>query len=368
MIKMKKALYIHIPFCDHICGYCDFARGYYSQELADKYLAALIEELNGKDLSSIETIYIGGGTPTALNLLQLETLFKALKPYTNKLVEYTIEANPESLTKAKAQLFKDYNINRVSMGMQVSQSHLLELIERKHTFKDVKDKIKILKSVGIENISVDLMYGIPNQSLEDLKTTLEKIVKLEITHVSLYALTIEPNSKFGLKGYQEASADLDADMYEYALDYLENAGFKRYEISNFAKAGYESKHNKVYWQYDDFIGAGLFASGKEGYQRYTNTRSLKEYLAGKRKDEIIALSKTDEAFEYIMMNLRMVKGFRIKNFNQRFGFDFKEKYKSQLKTLENDKLIIVENDIIKASNYGLEILHNVIEEFMNESD
>lgn len=365
---MNKGLYIHIPFCDHICGYCDFARGLYNEDLADNYLSALKVELSQKDLTSIETVYIGGGTPTALSIKQLTMLLEMIKPYLSKVNEFTIEANPESLDLEKAKLFKKYGINRVSMGMQVSQQNLLELIERKHSFEEVKERVAILKSVGIDNISIDLMYGIPSQTLEDLKESIEKIVQLDIKHVSLYGLTIEPNSKFGLKGYKEAEADLDADMYEYALDYLEEAGFKRYEISNFAKDGYQSQHNKVYWKYLDFAAVGLFASGKEKNIRYTNTRSLRDYINQEFKGEVITLSKADEVFEYIMMNLRLSAGFNVNDFNQRFNLDFYEVYHQQLESLKAKGLIIIDQDQIKASDYGLEILHNVIEEFMNESD
>ncbi len=365
---MSKGLYVHIPFCDHICGYCDFARGHYKEDLADKYLLALKTQILSKDLTSIETIYIGGGTPTSLNLKQLTFLLKIIKPYAKNIKEYTIEANPESLTLEKAQLFYDYGIKRVSMGMQVSQSHLLEIIERKHSFEDVKNRVEILKSVGINDISIDLMYGIPSQTLNDLKESLEKIVTLDITHVSLYGLTIEPNSKFNKKGYKEADADLDADMYEYALDYLTKVKFKRYEISNFAKDGYESLHNKVYWTYEDFVGVGLFASGKEAGYRYTNTHSLKDYNENKFDGEIIKLSKDDEIFEYIMMNLRLSKGFKLQTFKKRFDLDFNVVYQKQIVDLLASGLLVLTDESVRASDYGLEILHNVIEKFMNESD
>lgn len=365
---MSAGLYIHIPFCDHICGYCDFARGLYNEDLADNYLTSLEGELRSKNPVGIESIYIGGGTPTALSVSQLERLFTMISPYQKNVVEFTVEANPESLNKAKAALFKASGVNRVSMGMQVTQSELLVLIERKHTFEDVRKKVEILKDVGINNISIDLMYGIPTQSLNDLRVSLEKIITLDISHVSLYGLTIEPNSSFGKKGYKEAEADLDADMYEYALDYLEANGFMRYEISNFAKAGFESVHNKVYWKYKDFVAVGLYASGKEKNIRYTNTRSLKDYLSNNFVGEEIILSKDDEVFEFIMMNLRLSEGFKISDFNKRFDLNFEQVYKSQIKDLSKQGLLIISDDIVKASDYGLEILHNVIEQFISESD
>lgn len=366
MIKVKLGLYVHIPFCDHICGYCDFARVLYDESLVDNYLSKLEKEILSKNLKKLKTIYIGGGTPSALSLSQLERLFKILDFYTKEIVEYTIEANPESLNQEKALLFKKYGINRISLGMQVSQNHLLKLIERKHSFQQVKATVKMLKQLGINNISIDLMYGIPNQSLADLKESLQAVVNLNIKHLSLYGLTIEPGSKFALKGYKAATADLDADMYEMATDYLNKAGFLRYEISNFAKKGYQSHHNKIYWKYEDFIGVGLYASSKISNQRYTNTRNLKDYLSKNANKTIVNLSKDDQIFEFIMMNLRLAEGFCFKEFKKRFQVDFKSKYAQQIESLVNENLLIVDDYTIRASDYGLEILHNVIEKFMDE--
>lgn len=362
---MDKGLYVHIPFCNKICGYCDFARGLYNEDVANQYLERLKQEMLSKDLSNLKTIYIGGGTPTALNLSQLETLLKALKPYADQVVEWTIEANPESLSKEKAELFKGYGINRISMGMQVTQNRLLALIDRQHNFDDVVSRVEMLNDVGINNISVDLMYGIPGQTIFDLKQSLEKLSKLEIQHVSLYALTIEPESAFGKRGYKEAEPDLDADMYEYAIEFLEAQGFYRYEISNFAKKGFESNHNKIYWKYHDFVGLGLNASGKEKTVRYTNTSNLNQYLNNDIIEEEISLSLDDQMFEYIMMNLRLKSGFEISDFNERFKVDFNERYQTQILALLHDKLINLSNGSISASDYGLEILHNVIERFMD---
>lgn len=361
---MGRALYVHIPFCDAICSYCDFARVLNKPKLVDEYLDVLYQDIQEQNLANIETIYIGGGTPSALNIEQLTKLFEMLKPYTKNVVEYTIEINPESLTKDKADLMVKYGLNRASLGMQVSQDHLLKIINRKHTNSEVNDAINTLQKSGIHNISVDLMYGIPTQTIEDLKESLDVIMTFNITHVSLYALTIEPNSAFGRLGYREAPQDLDADMYELAVDYLKDNGFNRYEISNFAKAGKESVHNKVYWQYDDFVAVGLHASGKENKVRYTNTRNLREYLNGNKNQEIINLSEADEMFEYIMMNLRMSCGFNIVDFNERFQTDFKVKYVEALDELQDSKLIVIEDNQILATDSGLELLFDVLEKFM----
>lgn len=361
---MAKALYVHIPFCDAICAYCDFARVLNKPEVVDEYLNVLECEMTLKDFSGIETIYIGGGTPSALTPNQLTRLLTLLKPYSEQVSEYTIEINPESLTKEKALLMKSFGINRASLGMQVTQNNLLKVIDRKHTIEEVYLAVETLHDAGIDNISIDLMYGIPTQTLEDLHESLKVLMDFNITHISLYGLTIEPNSKFGRLGYKPAESDLDASMYELAVDYLANKGFDRYEISNFAKKGYQSKHNKVYWKYDDFIGLGLHASGKENHVRYTNNRNLRQYLNGDFEGEVIKLSKEDEMFEFIMMNLRLSEGFRMSDYEKHFNVNFKELYREQLSSLLKEKMIVIEEDNIRASDKGLELLFDVLERFM----
>lgn len=363
---MAKSLYVHIPFCDSICAYCDFARVLNNERVVDEYLEVLAYEISTKEINNLETIYIGGGTPSALTVKQLERLFEILKPYTDDLIEYTIEINPESLTADKAKVMFNNKVNRASLGMQVTQNNLLQIIDRKHTIEEVHTAIKTLKANGINNISVDLMYGIPTQTIEDLHESLKVILDFNINHISLYGLTIEPNSKFGRLGYKPAVSDLDASMYELAVDFLAEHNYDRYEISNFRKAGFESLHNKAYWHYDDFIGVGLHASGKENHQRYTNTRNLRSYLNKDFDKEIIDLSIEDEMFEYIMMNLRLSEGFSISKYNEIFSVDFKEKYKDVIDSLIKDELIEVKEDQIFANSKGLELLFDVLERFMED--
>lgn len=362
---MAKALYVHIPFCDAICSYCDFARVYNKPETVDKYLKVLEQDILSKDLSHLETIYIGGGTPSALTVDQLRVLFELLKPYTNSVKEYTIEINPESLTKDKALIMIEYGVNRASLGMQVTQNNLLKVINRKHTIEEVHTAINILKETGITNISVDLMYGIPTQTLDDVRESLEVIKSFDIPHLSLYSLTIEPNSAFGRLGYKEVDRDLDASMYELAIEVLEAYGLKRYEISNFAKEGFESLHNKVYWNYEDFVGVGLHASGKEDKKRYTNTRNLRLYLEGNKDPEIVNLSLEDEMFEYLMMNMRLSEGMDINKYNETFKTNFIDKYKGVMDELVSEELIEYNESNIKATYKGLELLFDVLERFMD---
>ncbi len=328
MTTRFKHLYLHVPFCASICHYCDFCHRIYDERLAERWLKRLEQEIRDKCDGQYETIYIGGGTPTSLSCVQLEELLRILKPYAEGCIEYTIEVNPESLDEEKVFLFGEYGINRISMGVQTTDDVLLKSLNRKHTFSDVKDKISLLRSHGLCNISADLMYSLPGQDMDILKKTLSDILELDLPHLSLYSLTIEENSVFGKKGIDHLDDDMEADMYELIAKTLEENGYLRYEVSNFCRKGFESKHNMGYWNYDDFIGVSLGASGKIGNRRYTNTRSFDRYFNDDDiTDEDLLLSNDEMEFENIMMSLRTTQGLDIREFNERYGCDLLEKYR-----------------------------------------
>lgn len=363
-LNQPKFLYVHIPFCRHICSYCGFCRVVFNEDNADKYLVELEKELKSYAMSDLATIYIGGGTPSSLSVLQLEQLFQILKPYSNHCEEYTIEINPETLTEEKVALLKKYSINRVSLGLQAYQDKLLQKLNRFHTYEMVKDCISLLKSYGINNITVDLMYALPTQSMEDWKETLNKTLELNVNHISLYSLTIEENSMFGKQGIQALPQEIEEEMYLYAIQFLEENDFIHYEISNFSKKGSESKHNLAYWNYQDFVGVGLGASGKVNHLRYTNTSSMADYLTGKRYEEEISLTKEDEMFEYIMMNLRKKIGFSTIDFKQKFGEEFQSVYSDIInRLLEEKKLNRIDDRVFVPAEY-LPILNSILIEFM----
>lgn len=360
-----KSMYLHVPFCKTICGYCDFCHFLYNKEKVDKWLIALKEELLDKDINNnLETIYIGGGTPTSLSINQLETLLYLIEPYSRNVIEYSIEINPETLTEEKVQLISKYGINRASIGLQSSDDYLLELMNRHHNFDMVKHCVELLKKYNINNISLDVMYGLPTQTLEKLEKTLYDVLSLDVSHISIYCLTIEPNTLFFKKGYTKVDEDLDADMYELINKVLSNNGFIQYEISNYCKKGYESKHNLTYWNYNDFYGISMGASGKEGLVRYDNTRDLTKYIQGIYVDNIISLNKEDSMFEYLMMGFRIKNGFSLSDFKDRYEVDFLDHYYSVLDELIEKKLIIVDDDKIKCSDYGFMICNDIIETFL----
>lgn len=361
---MIKHLYVHVPFCNSICSYCDFARTAYRKDRADLWLDVLEKELKliDTDNEQYETVYLGGGTPSSLNYDQLRRLLLLLDPYTDTAVEYTLEANPESLDDEKIALLKEYGINRVSLGVQSTDCRLLKLMNRHHDLAMVSKRIEELKRNGIYNISVDLMYSLPTQTMDDLEKSISDILDLGVTHVSLYSLTVEENSVFGKLGYESLDQDVEADMYEYIENRLNDAGFVHYEVANFALPGYESKHNKGYWKYEDFRGVSCGSSSKISHRRYTITRNLERYLSDMTQlDEEVVLSKTDEMFEHIMMSLRMSEGLDIERFNSLYGTSILDHYRKAIDS--NRHHLTVENGHLICTN--LEMLNEILLDFMD---
>lgn len=360
---MSKALYVHVPFCEHICAYCDFFRGIYLDDLAQQWLNQIIKDLSNLNVK-YETIYIGGGTPTCLNLEQLKTLLQALSKLKACNGEFSIEVNVESLSETKLALMVEYGINRISMGVQSFDDNLLAMMHRKHRYQDIIEAIDLIHTFGIHNISLDLIYALPNQSMEQWQKDLEIITSLNIQHISLYSLTIEPNSYFGRNHIEKGDDELEADMYEYAIDYLEQHGFIQYEISNFAKETYESKHNQMYWNYEDFVGIGCGASGKENHVRYTNTTNFLTYFKGLNEREEICLTHQDECFEMIMMSLRLKKGLNIDAFKLKMGISIFDLYQEVIdKEIIKGRLEIVDG-YLKATQQGYWLLNDILVNFM----
>ncbi|EHJ7843251.1 radical SAM family heme chaperone HemW [[Clostridium] innocuum] len=363
-----KAVYVHVPFCRDICAYCDFTRCRYHAGLADQWLIAVEQELQKKLANvSVETAYIGGGTPSALNSRQLEMLLKLLSPYTAHVQEYTIEANVESLEDDKIELLKRYGVNRISLGVQTLQPTLLSIIGRRHTREEVGERIQQLHRYGVHNISIDLIYGLPQQTMQMWKEDLQDIIQhFQISHISLYALTIEEHSQFGRDGVQNIDADVEVDMDLYAVSYLEKHGFSQYEISNFAKPGAASVHNQMYWNYEDFCGIGCGASGKSGHVRYDNTRNLHTYLQKGSCPDIIELSRQDEMFEMLMMSLRMKQGMSLSRFRERFAADFETIYRAALQKNIARGMLLVKDGYVRTTGEGMLLLHDVLVDFLSE--
>ena len=272
------SLYIHIPFCNKICDYCDFTKLQYFRNFAIDYLKALKDELASYNIGKLKTIYVGGGTPTALEDNLFLELLKIIDPFREGVKEYTFEANPESLSLEKIKMLKEHGVNRVSLGVQTTNDAILKAVNRDHSFEQVKAVIKNLKEVGIDNINVDLILGLPHSSEKILKEDLHNILSLDVKHVSCYGLTVNPHTALFNKGYKEPEGDLLRAYYDIVEEILTSSDFVHYEVSNWAKPGFQSEHNLTYWRNEQYYGVGLGASGYIAETRYKNTVNLSQYL------------------------------------------------------------------------------------------
>lgn len=362
-----RGLYIHIPFCKTICSYCDFPKQMAKEEVKERYIDFLIQEIDSYhiDPNTIQSVYIGGGTPNSLSNELLEKLFKHIHPYLAHSLENTIELNAELFTEEQAKLFKKYNIQRVSIGVQTFQNHLIKNIKRHHSYDLVLKSIDLLHKNHIQNINLDMIFGIPEQTLKDLKADINLLLGLPITHVSYYSLILEEKTllEYQLKHHQITlpEDDLVADMHDYLHQRLKKAGFHHYEISNYAKSGFESIHNLTYWDTLEYIGVGASAAGYIDKVRYQNEAVLSKYY-----DHIVAtkeeISTRTAKQEFMMLGLRKIDGVSIKTYFERFKTYPKDDF--ELDSLINQGLIEVKNGIIKIKEEKIFISNLVFEKFV----
>ncbi len=338
---MTEALYIHIPFCDKICSYCDFAKMYSSYFDHMVYLRALIKEIDSLMImdDSLKTIYIGGGTPSSLRDEELVFLLSYLKSRFPSVEEFTLEANPESLTREKIRICVFYGINRISLGVQSADEKTLKLLNRNHTLYDVKECIRNLNDLSLSNYNLDFIYGLPNMTMADLEEDLRFSFSLQPKHLSYYSLQIEEGTLLYQKKLPPIGEETYRSMYDFLLLELEKHSFYRYEVSNFALPGYESRHNQIYWRDEHYYAAGLSASGYLDDRRYSNTRSIQHYVKGEYNRNEETITKKDEEFEFLMLNLRLVKGFSLTKFQKRFQKDFLHSYQKEIEKVKEYTLI-----------------------------
>ena len=361
--KEIHSLYIHVPFCEHLCDYCDFPKLQYFRSFAEKYLVALEKELNSYHINSnLKTIYIGGGTPTALDDDLFEELLKIISPYTSGVEEFTVEANPESLSDSKLALMKRYGINRISLGVQSTDDKILAIINRHHTFSDVKTAISRARKMGFDNLNVDLIIGLPHVNEARFREDIRNILALEVERISLYSLTIHPHTVFFTKGIKEPNEELARKFYDIAEEKLKNSGFVHYEVSNWAKPGKESKHNFTYWKNEQYYGVGLGAAGYIGNLRYKNTRNIEQYINGNFVDEKEIVSEEDERTYAIMLNLRTNQGIDLLEFKEQYGEDLLETKRSEIDAFIEQKLLFIDKQTHRliATYDGMMILDQII--------
>lgn len=374
----KISLYIHIPFCAQKCLYCDFPSFARKDHLRKAYIEALNKEIislrEKHNNLEINTIFIGGGTPSVLESDELECLLKEVaKLNMAKDIEYSMECNPGNLTEEKLEVMKKYGVNRISMGLQAKQDNLLKGLGRIHNYKTFKENFLLAKKVGFNNINVDLMFGLPNQRLNEWEETLREIISLEPAHISAYSLIIEEGTAF-YNLYENDKLKLPTEeeerkMYHLAKKILEENGFNQYEISNYAKEGKECRHNLAYWNMDNWIGVGSASASYMDGKRIKNISSVEEYInsineKGEAIEEIINNSKNDNMEEFVFMGLRKINGIDENEFKNRFSMNINDVYGEIINKYIDEGLLIRESGRIFLSEKGIEISNIIMADFL----
>ena len=378
MLELVKSLYIHIPFCTQICHYCDFNKFYIQNQPVDGYIQSLLSEMDLYNLSENEplsTVFIGGGTPSALEPNQLEKLLFTMKEKIKLAPQYefTVEANPGDLTVEKLKILREAGVNRLSLGVQSFNEDLLRKIGRAHNVKDVYETIDMARATGFENISIDLIYSLPGQTLADLEDTIDRALQLNLPHFSAYSLIIEPKTVFYImlnKGKLSLPGeDAEATMYELVMDRLVKAGYHQYEISNFAKEGYESRHNLVYWNNEEYFGLGAGAHGYLNDVRYHNHGPLKKYMNALQDNEKpiieqITVSRKERMEEEMFLGLRKMEGVSPQRFQQKFSADIEDVFGETINRMISNGLLQISEGRIKLTHSGKLMGNEVFQAFL----
>ncbi len=375
-------LYVHIPFCVRKCNYCDFLSAPCDDISKERYVNALCKEIlaSGSLLQEYEvsSIFFGGGTPSLLSQEQISSVMRAIKEVAKLKgdCEITIECNPGTITKDLLTTYQNLGINRLSFGLQSTDNEELSALGRIHTYEVFVENYQLARNLGFTNINVDLMSALPKQTLASYEASLKKVIALQPEHISAYSLIIEEGTKFwnlygenGSKVEELPSVELDRSMYERSKQILEEAGYYRYEISNYAKTSYECRHNIGYWKRTQYLGFGLGAASYYQNQRFTNISRLNDYIDTIIKNqscrcEIQTLSKKEEMEEFMFLGLRLCEGIKKQEFYQEFQKDIHEVYGEVIKKLHQEKLIIEDEDQIKLTDYGVDVSNAVLAEFL----
>lgn len=376
MLNKPQSAYVHIPFCTQICYYCDFSKVFIKNQPVDDYLRALIAEFRSYDIKKLRTLYIGGGTPTSITAKQLDYLLTELVRDLDLdyLEEFTIEANPGDLTPDKIAVMQKSAVNRVSLGVQTFNDKHLKQIGRSHNEAQIYSTIDSLKAAGFHNISIDLIYALPGQTLDQVKENVAKALALDIPHLSLYSLILEHHTVFMNKMRRGKlnlpTEDLEAEMFTYIINEMEVNGFEHYEISNFSKPGFYSQHNLMYWNNDEYYGCGAGASGYLDGVRYRNRVPIQHYLsaveAGDAKLTNEVLTANEKMEEELFLGLRKKTGVSKSRFQEKFGISFDSRYGQIVDKLIKRGLLQEDQDHIRMTKQGLFLGDSVAEEFILE--
>lgn len=373
-------IYIHIPFCKQKCFYCDFCSFANKNEMQEKYVETVINEIKNithKEKYTVTTIYLGGGTPSILNPEYIKNILQEIKSSFKILddAEITIEINPGTVNEEKLKRYKEYGINRLSIGLQSANDKILKNIGRIHDYKQFEETFFLARKCEFKNINVDLMIGLPTQAIEDVKQTLEKIIQKNPEHISVYSLIIEEGTiiekLINENKLQLPDEETERIMYWTVVNELKENGYNQYEISNFSKKTYESKHNTNCWKQKQYIGLGTSAHSYLNKKRYSNTNNIEEYIKNIQESNIsknitIHEEQTEESTmnEYMLLGLRMIQGININEFKQKFKTDPTIKYKEILEKLQKENLIQITKTSIKLTKQGIDFGNIVWEEFI----
>lgn len=375
-------IYVHIPFCKRKCSYCDFKSFSNIEEINQKkYVDALIKEIQNSQNTNkyiVTTIYIGGGTPSFINENYIKDILQAIykKWEIKNDVEITIEVNPGTITKEKLEAYKNMGINRLSIGLQSTNNYLLNKIGRIHSYEEFIENYILARKIGFENINIDLMLALPEQNMEDLMQSVKKVINLNPEHISIYSLILEENTELWkkVKNKEEnlVEDDFEREMYWKSKKAFEDAGYIHYEISNYAKPGFESKHNKNCWSQKQYLGFGIAAHSYFNGKRFYNVEDLNKYITNIEKNEFknnIIIeeenrTKEDVAKEYMMLGLRKIEGVSISEFQRKFELNPLFYFRFEISKLQEMDLIEVDLDNIRLTKKGLDLANIVFEEFI----
>ncbi|UYY97358.1 radical SAM family heme chaperone HemW [Peribacillus frigoritolerans] len=381
---MIKSAYLHIPFCEHICHYCDFNKVFLQGQPVDEYLQMMkremVMQLSNYPTAGLDTVFVGGGTPTSLDEKQLAFLCEAINetlPFDPKKAEYTFEANPGDLSREKLKILYDSGVNRLSFGVQSFNDELLKRIGRTHRASEVYETIHLAQEVGFTNISIDLIYGLPGQTMEDFKDTLDKAIALQLPHYSSYSLIVEPKTVF----YNQMRRgklnlppqELEASMYERLMEEMEKHGLHQYEISNFARAGFESRHNLTYWDNVEYYGIGAGAHGYTGGKRVANHGPVKKYITPLLSNELPVLEEHpvplhERMEEEMFLGLRKTQGVSLEIFKNKFFVEMTEIFRKPLEEGSAKGLLKVEGGFVRLTERGKLLGNEVFQTFLGVID
>ena len=351
------SIYIHIPFCTSICTYCDFCKMYYNKKYIDKYLDSLEKEIKERYKGEkVKTIFIGGGTPTSLDDNELKRLLEITNIFDKEEMEFTIESNVESITESKLKIMIDSGVNRISIGVESFNDDILKILGRSHNRENIYNKINLVKKY-FDNINIDLIYAVTD-SLDIVREDIEDYLKLDIPHISTYSLIIEDKTILGINKYDNIDEDVDYKMYKYIENTLENNNYIHYEVSNYAKEGYESKHNLVYWDNEEYYGFGLSSTSYINNIRRTNTKNLNKYLDNNYIDEENYEDIDIRIENEIMLGLRKIDGIDLDNFKNKYNKCLEEIY--DINDLVEEGYLVKENNKLKINKEYIYISNEIL--------